>query len=185
MLAKMLALLVEEFGLAKVRTTLDEVAKRSDVDSKTRERRGGVPADRKRALDYVLSIKGIDSEQRRLFSILAERFDAREFVPTTGDLKRFMEHHGHRVPTTKNRVDAFRLILKVLSSLPESQVRKVLESRMYSGPVKLDAISDAISESGERVRGRGPSVEDGTKNGSEDVDSSNGRQSHSRRGRSI
>jgi len=148
----MLALLIDEYGLERVRSTLEDVASSAGSGLQGRHRVGARTASRRRAADYVLATEGLDREQRNWLEVLAERFDTREFLPTAGDYKRFMEHNGVRPPAAKNRNDAFRAALRILAKLPAEEIKGLATSSMYSGPVRLDAISDAISERGERSR---------------------------------
>jgi hypothetical protein len=76
---------------------------------------------------------------------LAVRFDRREFLPSISDVRQFLIMMGETPGAMKDRSEAFRRLLKLLSRLPLERLEQLMSSSLYSGPSQLGPLSDAIS----------------------------------------
>ena len=75
---------------------------------------------------------------------LASRFEVKTFVPTIGDVRnffRFYEIDGGRL---RSRGAAMVRIFKALASMDETEVKRILDDRLFSGPSRMEPIADAI-----------------------------------------
>lgn len=152
-LRKIIEALVEEFGADRVYRTLDGVINGGlERDAPKARPSKGVAERKKTGVDLVESLDGIDDEKRILLLRLAKRFDSREFVLSSSDYRRFMGDYGQRAVATKSRIDAFRHILRVAVKISADELRRLSESTAYSGPARLDTISEAISSRGASIR---------------------------------
>ena len=163
LLQTLLAAMVDEWGFERVRNRLEVVqstdGKRAGVSeasvgqaqsNKHRQRSTEKPTAVAMAAKVSLPPK-----QKELIQKLAERFDDKRFLPTSGDIRYFFEVHGGVVPSSKQRGEAFRKVLSLLSALPEAELLKIVDSDAHSGPSKLGPLSDALRTAGElRVIGR-------------------------------
>ncbi len=156
LLIKLLQSLVEEWGPDEVFSTLEKVigqAKHGShrdlwpVASKTRR------SQRFAAMQLVEKLE-IQSDVKQPLTILANRFDDKDFLPSVADVREFIIMAGERPPTMKNRQESFRNLLRVLLRLPPDRLRQLAEAAGHSGPAQLGPISDAISAAGERIARR-------------------------------
>lgn len=151
-LRKIIEALVEEFGADRVCRALDSVIDGGAGRDVPKARLSKGAAERKTGVDLVESLGDIDDERRSLLLRLAKRFDSKEFVLSSSDYRRFMGDYGQRAVAAKSRIDAFRQILKVAMKISGDELRRLSESTAYSGPSRLDTISEAISSRGASIR---------------------------------
>jgi len=151
-LRKIIEALVEEFGPDKVYRALNEILEGSAGLGAPRSRASKGVVERKTGVDLVESLDGIDDDKRALLLDLAKRFDSKEFILSSSDYRRFMGDYGQRTTVAKSRIDAFRQILKVAVKISNEELKRLSESTAYSGPSRLDAISEAISSRGTSMR---------------------------------
>ena len=175
LLRSMLSVLVGEWGLETVCSELERLtaADRGSASSSARasDALGGI-ARAIRATDKptatMLAAKvSLPPAQKQLVQTLAIKFDNKHFLPTAGDIKYFFEVHGEAAPTVKQRSESFRRVLRVLSSLPEASLRKIIDDDAHSGPSSLAPLSDAMREVGaQRFSGRSEVSDDPANRGS-------------------
>lgn len=157
-LSELLKVLIDEWGYGTVRDCLEahrdsNDAQLRDVD-RSKQRRPRKKAEKPTA-SLLASKISLPPEQKRLIQSLAERYDSKQFLPTAGDIRYFYEIHGEIPPSSKHRSDTFRRILKVLSTLQKSTLRKIIEDNAHSGPTQLGPLSDAMRNAGrQRTIGR-------------------------------
>lgn len=167
LLGSLLRVLVEEWGYDAVRDRFDALSDIGEMQPSTsssprKQPRGTTP---EKPTASVLAEKiDLPLEQKRLVKILAERYDSKLFLPTAGDIRYFFEIHGEAAPSSKPRVDTFRRVLKVLSGMHESALRKIVEDAAHSGPTRLGPLSEAMRNLGEK-RLTGGDLEFEVKNG--------------------
>lgn len=152
LLKSMLVALTDEWGFESVRKELDRlqmdglsrdsVGMRDKDEVKTVERKDR--AKDKPTAGMLAANVSLPPVQKQLIQTLAERFDRKRFLPTSGDIKDFFEVHGEPVPSAKQRSESFRRILRLLSSLPESSLRRMIENDFHSGPSSLAPLSEAM-----------------------------------------
>jgi hypothetical protein len=82
---------------------------------------------------------------------LAMRYDGKQFLPTIPDVREFLVMMGERPRVMKDRSDAFRQLLIILSGLPPERLERLVNSARHSGPSQLGPLSDAISAAAESL----------------------------------
>ena len=79
---------------------------------------------------------------------LAEKFQAKLFLPTTGDISNFCQAYRIDEPTSKSRANAMPRVFKLIASMDAQDIQYLLDSGMFSGPSRLGPIADAIRNNG-------------------------------------
>ncbi len=151
LLGRLLKVLIDEWGYDPVRECLETLHTSNEVQEvdSSKQRRPRKKTEKPTA--SVLASKiSLPPEQKRLIQSLAERYDAKLFLPTAGDIRYFFEMHSEVPPSSKQRSDNFRRILKLLSTLQESTLRKIIEDDAHSGPSQLGPLSDAMRNAGKQ-----------------------------------
>jgi len=153
LLANLLKPLLDEWGTEEVHAAIDKLvmqARRegrpSYVAAKSKSERSG----RLTAIDLVERLD-LEKDRKHLLEILANRFESKDFLPSTADVREFIIMAGERPPTMKNRQESFRNLLRVLLRLSPERLRQVAEAASHAGPAQLGPISDAIAAAGERL----------------------------------
>jgi hypothetical protein len=153
LLSSLLKALVNEWGHTAVRQCLDALSEpnatqSSEISGSSKQRsRGKTDKPTAAALAEKISVP---PGHLRLIATIAERYDRKLFLPTAGDIRYFFEVHGEATPSIKHRSDAFRRVLKVLSTMQEDALRQMIEDEAYSGPSQLQPLSEAMRDVGER-----------------------------------
>ncbi len=165
LLRSLLGVLVDEWGFEAVRKHLEEFRTSGRAPStgakaveseRNNEARGKRTPEKPTASTMAAKVS-LPPVQKQLVQLLAARYDNKHFLPTSGDIKYFFEVHGEAVPPVKQRSETFRRILRVLSSMPESALRKMIDTNAHSGPASLAPLSEAMRGVGEqRSVGRPP-----------------------------
>lgn len=155
----LLASIVERFGYERVSRALHEMASsqtRSKADEAAkpyrRERRKGAGNRyRRSAVEYVRTMD-IAAERAEAVGRAAREFERRTFLPTLGDIRSFCEVYGIEEPNSKSRVGGIPRIFKFLATMDTADVEKMLNDRMFSGPVELEPIANAIRGKSREMR---------------------------------
>jgi len=151
LLRTLLQTCVDEWGFEAVRDCLDAgILSKSDPGG-GQSQKGGSSRDvgvrlkppKPTAISIAAKVN-LPSIQKQLIQQLAEQYDDKHFLPTSGDIRYFFEAHGEIAPLVKQRIDSFRRVLKLLSTMPEAALRKMIEDDSHSGPSRLGPLSDAI-----------------------------------------
>ena len=156
-----LRLIVRQYGFEQVDRSLREIhlADRQLKSSK----QGRVSADndtatmpeKKRAQvnapEYVSKME-LSSEKEPIVVELAKRFENKAFLPTFGDIRNFCQIYGIDEPASKSRVSAIPRVFKFITAMEASEIQKILDDGMFSGPSRLGPIADAIRRSGRASR---------------------------------
>ena len=90
----------------------------------------------------------LPDDRRRLLFEAAEKFQEKSFLPTVGDVRNFCEIHGVTGPSSGSRADTVPRIFKLLATMNTDDLRRMLDSGMFSGPARLGPIADAIRDAG-------------------------------------
>lgn len=158
LLRALLAALVDEWGYEVVSRRLDEFRAAGEVQPEgtlARQPRGGKAEVGERVLEKptacALAAKvSLPPGQKQLIRQLAMQYDGKQFLPTSGDIRYFFEVHGEVPPTAKQRSEAFRKVLRLLSTMSESALQKMIDADAHSGPSRLAPISEAMRGVGEQ-----------------------------------
>ena len=79
---------------------------------------------------------------------LAEKFQAKLFLPTMGDISNFCQAYRIDEPSSKSRANAMPRVFKLIASMDAQDIQYLLDSGMFSGPSRLGPIADAIRNNG-------------------------------------
>jgi hypothetical protein len=144
----MLKVLVQEWGRAEVEAALmnlDDMSLDSSESFHVKKK-----STRLRAVEQVERSRFLGPYQSLLID-LAAKYDRKEVLPTTADVREFLMMMGQRPGNMKDRSDAFRKLLVLLSEVPRDRVEKLIATASHSGPSQLGPLSDAISASAEAL----------------------------------
>lgn len=153
LLSNLLKPLLDEWGPDEVRAALDRLVMKLD-----REGRRSYGADKSQsersarptAINLVERLD-LENDRKRPLKVLAARFDEKDFLPSTADVREFIIMAGERPPTMKNRQESFRNLLRVLLRFSPERLQQIAEAASHAGPAQLGPISDAIAAAGERL----------------------------------
>lgn len=148
--------ILDEWGVDEVRSAIDRILVASENGHKRNpslgEGEGRKAATKKTSAVEVVSRMNVAPELQGTLLMFAERYDAKQFLATAGDIRQFFEDRGLAPPIIKHRSDAFRKIVSVLCDLPKESQQKLLVSHAYAGPSQLEPLSNAIRQSGAALR---------------------------------
>ncbi len=155
-----LRLLVSRYGLDKVDVELQRLVARQpttvtrskpkpngDVSRKARR-----PRARVKAPEYVAKMD-IEGDRIATLLALAERFEAKSFLPRCADIRNFCHIHGIDEPASKSRAGAIPRLFKHLAAMDPNDIQRLLDENAFSGPAELGPLADAIREHGRAARG--------------------------------
>jgi hypothetical protein len=103
------------------------------------------------AHEYVERID-VPPRKRDIMLQLARKFERREFLPTIGHVREFLERSNVRVNSLRGRTAAIPKIVEILTGLPDDSLETMLHDENYSGPSQLGPLSDAIKARGTAIR---------------------------------
>lgn len=153
LLNKLLEALIEEWGRDEVKATLDKLlisSSRIKYGDKVGKDITPRKIEKPSAKSQVETLN-IPEDKKKPLLILADRFDQKEFLAKTADVRHFIIMLGERPTPTKDRGEAFRSLLRYLLKVPANRLEQIAQSASYSGLARLGPISDAISAAGERL----------------------------------
>lgn len=157
LLASILAALVEEFGIDAVAGKLADISGATQGNPYPSKWQQDQSKTNKKKITRFSGMKGMvealpkEEKKRESLSVLAERFDEKRFLPTMGDVRHFVEMRGGSV-RAKQRADAARSLLLLLSSMSVENLQKIIEADSYSGPSQLGPLADAIKDASVSIR---------------------------------
>jgi hypothetical protein len=113
------------------------------------------------AREELLKTELLGNEEKQLLLPLAERYDAKQFLPSVADVREFLMMMGIRPAGMKDRREAFRNLLKGFGQMPTVRIREIAEAAAHAGPSELGPLSDAIAAASNRMRGQRRIEEEG------------------------
>ncbi|MDE0271267.1 MAG: hypothetical protein OXP11_08695 [Gammaproteobacteria bacterium] len=149
---------VKRFGMAAVQSALQEFP-RQDRSLEPQSRSGGGSisrkAGRRRSLNAVEYVKKMDlsEEQADVIERAAREFERGTFLPTCGDIKRFCQEYGVDELKSTSRAAGVPRIFKFLREMEVADIEAILDDRLFSGPVELGPIAEAIRGRARQNRG--------------------------------
>lgn len=153
-LEDLLRLLVKNWGYSTVLLQLNALGNRSSGSNTSQsEGKSERRPHRLSAPEYVQKID-IPDRKREILLELAIKFENREFLPTVGHVKDFLERRNVHINPLRGRSAAIPKIFEILTRLPDENLEKMLCDENYSGPSRLGPLSDAIKARGTVVRSR-------------------------------
>ena len=88
----------------------------------------------------------VPDEKLAALRLIAERFDAKTFLPNPADIREFLISLGLRPKAFRDRGAAFKLVLQQITPLSTDTLQQIANSSMFSGPARLGPLADAIAE---------------------------------------
>lgn len=155
-LADELGLLVSRHGFEAVNLELRTLeAKRPTAKLNLGTPKAGRRNGRVKAPEYVQKMV-IDADKRAAVSALAERFEAKSFLPRCADISNFCAIYGIDEPASRSRAAAIPRLFKCLAAMDARDLKNLLADNAFSGPTELAPLSEAIRQHGRAARGLGP-----------------------------
>lgn len=160
-LKDMLCLMVDRHGPEQVDRALREIVSahrrkssnkakapsKNSAKAKPEKKKTTAPKKKTTAPEYVAKME-LPSEKKRGLAELAKRFEEKNFLPSFGDIREFCLIYRIVEPASKSRVSALPRIFKFIATLESSDIQKILDSGLFSGPARLGPIADAIMRNG-------------------------------------
>lgn len=150
---KTLRVLINHCGYENVRKTLSSmcpeksavVSHEAKIRRAVADDRSAKPAKKARpnAVNVVKSIDISDNEKKEILALLAEKYEAKEFMPNVNHVRDFLG--GERdVSRIKSRQQVTVAVFKQLANLETSKLREMLERGFYGPPKRLESYARAI-----------------------------------------
>jgi hypothetical protein len=156
LLENLLRVLLREWGLVKVQDALARLSASPDENANGIENNKKSKPRKLRAVEQVERAP-LSPNQIPFLSELARRFDQKQFLPSTSDVREFLIMIGERPSGLKDRSQAFRELLKALIKYSPERLEKLASRSRHSGPSELGPLSDAIRSAGQSLpRNREP-----------------------------
>lgn len=117
------------------------------------------PKPRKRnpkiaALEYVAKMD-LPADRKRLMEEAADRFCAKSFLPTIGDIRNFCEIYQIPLPKSGSRASAIPRVFRFLAAMDTGELQTMLDNGSFSGPERFGLVSEAIMRASDaRIRER-------------------------------
>ena len=126
--------LIEQYGASAVRKQLTQIS--------------GPPkrTTRKTAVHYVAGMSLPAAHKERLLN-LAHAFQEGRFLPSLGAIRDLLHSLGKESGEIKGRQTAVPAIFKLLASCPTDLLDRIITQGLYSEPVELAPIAEAIRAS--------------------------------------
>ena len=134
-----------ELQMLKIEQRPDRQSHR-DARSKTRQRNR-----RTNAPEYVQKLN-VDADKRPAVLVLAERFEAKRFLPSCADIRNFCAIYGIEPPASKSRAAAIPRLFKYFAAMDTKDVERLSTDEAYSGPSELGPLAEAIRQHGRAAR---------------------------------
>ena len=147
--------LISNFGYENVRKTLSVMRSSSPVTAKhnakiRRDAAGKSSAKpvKKRtkpdAMRVAQSLAITDDEKKRILFTLAEKYEAKEFMPNVNHVRDFLNDGERDVSSIKSRQQMTVTVFKRLGSLETGKLREMLDRGLYGPPKRLAPYARAI-----------------------------------------
>ena len=155
-----LGLMVKRYGFETVYRVLHEMEEedaggnaRGETEAPKRVRRkGDGQAKRLRSAVYYVQAMEVPAERAAVVKRAAAEFELRKFLPTLRDVRSFCEAYGIKEPRSKSRASGIPRIFKFLVTMEATDVERMLDDGMFSGPASLGPIADAIRGKAQEYR---------------------------------
>jgi len=160
-LEETLSSLVADFGHKKVQNRLDALKPHHAAPAKYEKQRGTAntagqlglkPNKRRDAVMVVQSLGLNDSEKEAIIIDMAQRYEAKKFMPNVNHVRAFLESLGEDVSRVKSRQQVTASVFKKLAELDTSVLLDMQNRGLYGPPMTLGPIADAIGRFGQSRR---------------------------------
>ncbi len=153
LIKQLLKPLVDEWGPEEVAAALSDLSHGTRVADSTTGGTKNRVRFRLSAREELLKTELLRDEDKQLLLPLAERYDAKQFLPSVADVREFLMMMGIRPAGMKDRREAFRNLLRGFGQMPTIRIRQIAEAAVHAGPSELGPLSDAIAAASNRMRG--------------------------------
>lgn len=102
------------------------------------------PATKRDAIAIAKSLDLDDQEKRVILIDMAERYEAKKFMPNVTHVRAFLESQGMDVSRVKSRQQVTRSVFRNLAELELDVLRDIQDSGLYGPPKTLASIAAAI-----------------------------------------
>lgn len=102
------------------------------------------PATRRDAVAVAKSLDLADQKKRAILIDMAERYEAKKFMPNVTHVRAFLESQGMDVSRVKSRQQVTRSVFRNLAELEIDALRDIEDSGLYDPPKTLASIAAAI-----------------------------------------
>ena len=157
-LQKTLSDLVKGFGYENVRKTLSEmrsgkstIINRVNRGAKIRRAvvdessiKPTIKRTKPNAVKVVRSLDITDREKKEILFTMAEKYEAKEFMPNVNHVRDFLGDGERDVSRIKSRQQVTVAVFKQLFDLETDKLREMLERGLYGPPKRLEIFAKAI-----------------------------------------
>jgi len=144
-LQETLAGLVDRFGYDNVRQTLTALRASESAAAKRADTAPATPRKNKSdAVRVARSLAIADAEKRDILFALAEKYEAKEFMPNVNHVRDFLNDGERDVSRIKSRSQVTGTVFKRLGGLETGKLREMLERGLYGPPKRLAPYARAI-----------------------------------------
>lgn len=150
-LQETLAGLVGRFGYDNVRQTLtalrtaESAATKRNAASKDAGQSSAKQSKNKPdAVRIARALAIADAEKREILFALAEKYEAKEFMPNVNHVRDFLNDGERDVSRIKSRSQVTGTVFKRLGGLETGKLREMLERGLYGPPKRLAPYARAI-----------------------------------------
>lgn len=154
LLESLLTPLLLEWGRDAVLACIAELDTNSVAGERQRRQAGTDrgPSSRKPSAVEITGRAELPTTKRDALFRLASLFDRKLFLPTASDVRHFLELRAQQPGPVKQRHDAFRKVLALLSDMADEELERLIENSTHAGPTQLGPLSDAIRATGAAMR---------------------------------
>ena len=156
---KALSELVSDCGYAPVKRALESVRVSIAATNGAADKKKTRPANprtkprvRKNAVAIVEGLAISDGDKKQALMILAEKYDAKTFMPSVGSARAFLQQDGMDVSRIKSRQQITAIVFKRLANKDADDLREMDSQGWYGPPKSLANIARAIENYGRQRR---------------------------------
>ena len=143
--------LIRQYGIEQIDQSLWEIRVENSgrCSGGVEKRPRKTTSEAKSAPDYVAKMDyDLEKSPASALLELAKRFQDKTFLPTFGDIRNFCQVYGIDVPASKSRASAVPRVFKFMAKMDSSEIQRIVDDRLFSGPARLGPIADAIRKNG-------------------------------------
>ena len=156
---KTLSELVSDCGYAPVKRALESVRVSIAAANGAADKKKTRPANprtkprvRKNAVAVVEGLAISDGDKKQVLMILAEKYDAKTFMPSVGSARAFLQQDDMDVSRIKSRQQITAIVFKRLANKDTDDLREMDSQGWYGPPKTLANIARAIENYGRQRR---------------------------------
>jgi hypothetical protein len=146
-LRNLLRVLIQEWGSEEVQRSFTYLSEHPNLFRATQRSTNG-ERKLKPSPSQLVEQSTLDPHKKVLLMQIAKKYETREFLPSTSDVREFMFLLGDQPNGLKDRKDAFRTLLQSLSKLPVDRLKDIELNAEHAGPSQLGPLSNAIADAG-------------------------------------